>query len=213
MPIRALLFDFDGLIVDTEWPEVEVWTAIYREHGFEFPDSVWKGVIGRGPEQEAVRAEHLLAEWTGKPAADLEAAYQARRMDVILAQPVLPGVTSLLESAKAAGLTIAAVSSSRRSWVEGHLQRLDLWSYFTRSFCNDDVKNTKPAPDLYLLALATLGVTADEAIVFEDSPNGIAAARAAGIQVIAIPNRLTAQLDLTQATQILESLEDYKPTW
>jgi len=207
VPLQAVFFDFDGLILDTEWPEVETWRGIYREHGHEFPDEVWKGTIGRGPEQEALRAETVLSKWCDVPAYELEAEYQARRMRQILAQPVLPGIIDRLEEARALGLTVAAVSSSKRSWVEGHLQRLGLWDHFERSFCADDVARTKPFPDLYLLALGTLGVSADAALVFEDSPNGISAAKAAGIKVIAVPNPLTKLLDLSAADRIVDSLE------
>ena len=206
MPLRAVFFDFDGLILDTEWPEVEVWREIYREHGREYPDEVWKALIGRGPEQEAVRAEALLSEWTGAAIDDLKAEYQTRRMAVILRQPVLPGVVDRLDEAASMNLRVAVVSSSKREWVEGHLQRLNLWDRFERSFCSDDVEQTKPFPDLYLLALSALGIAANEAIVFEDSPNGVAAAKAAGIKVIAVPNRLTAQLDLSAADEVVESL-------
>ena len=206
MPLRAVLFDFDGLILDTEWPELESWTEVYAKHGHAYPDEVWKGVIGRGPEQEALRAEALLAEWTGLPIELLEKEYAVRKLEKILAEAVLPGVVDRLDEAEAMGLRIAAVSSSSRAWVEGHLERLGLWSRFERSFCSDDVIRTKPFPDLYLLALSTLGVAADEAVVFEDSPNGVAAAKAAGIRVVAIPNRLTIQLDLSAADAVAESL-------
>lgn len=206
MNLRAALFDFDGLILDTEWPEVEAWTEVYRRHGFEFPDWVWQGAIGRGPEQEAVRAESLLSEWSAKPVVELDAEYQALRMRHILSQPVLPGVAELLAEAVASGVKVAAVSSSKRAWVEGHLQRLGLWEQFEGSYCQDDVARTKPFPDLYLLALAGLGVEPGEAVVFEDSPNGVAAGKAAGIKVVAVPNRLTAQLDLSAADLVVPSL-------
>jgi len=207
MPLRAVLFDFDGLILDTEYPELEAWTEVYAEHGHAYPDAVWKGVIGRGPEQEALRAEALLAEWTGLPQEQLEKEYRGRKLEKILAEAVLPGVVERLDEAASMGLRIAAVSSSKREWVEGHLERLGLWDRFERSFCSDDVERTKPFPDLYLLALSTLGVSADEAVVFEDSPNGVAAARAAGIWVVAVPNRLTVQLDLSAADAVVGSLE------
>ncbi|MHB8637794.1 MAG: HAD family hydrolase [Fimbriimonadaceae bacterium] len=207
MPLRAVFLDFDGLILDTEWPEVEAWSEMFREHGHVYADDVWKGVIGRGAEQEAVRAEDLLSKWTGRPARELEAEYRVRKMAKILLQPVLPGVIARLAEAAKLGLIVVAVSSSKREWVEGHLRRLSLWPSFLRSFCSDDVARTKPFPDLYLLALSTLGLAANEAVVFEDSPNGVAAARAAGIRVIAVPNRLTAQLDLSAADAVVDSLE------
>lgn len=207
MPLRAVLFDFDGLILDTEYPELAAWTEVYAEHGHAYPDVVWQGVIGRGPEQEALRAESLLAEWTGLPIEQLEKEYRSRKLEKILAEVLLPGVVDRLDEAASMELRVAAVSSSKREWVEGHLERLGLWSRFERSFCADDVKRTKPFPDLYLLALSTLGLKPEEAVVFEDSPNGVAAAKAAGIWVVAVPNRLTVQLDLSAADAVAGSLE------
>jgi HAD superfamily hydrolase (TIGR01509 family) len=208
VPGCAALFDFDGLILDTEWPEIEAWTEIYAEHGHGYPDEVWQNVIGRGAEQEAVRPAGYLASLTGRPVDQLSADYDARKTAKLLLQPVLPGVAKLLDEAKNLGCAVAAVSSSNHEWVEGHLLRLGLHDRFDAFFCSDDVTRTKPNPDLYLLALRSLDVTAENAVVFEDSPPGIAAGKAAGLRVIAVPNPVTIRLDLSAADIVLRSLEE-----
>ena len=106
------------------------------------------------------------------------------------------------------GLNLAIASSSPRSWVTGHLEALGLLDRFRTIRCRDDVVHAKPAPDLYLSALAGLGLRADEAIAIEDSPNGSAAAKAAGLYVIAVPNGVTQQLRFDQADLVLPSLAD-----
>jgi HAD superfamily hydrolase (TIGR01509 family) len=121
---------------------------------------------------------------------------------------VLPGVIDYLDSAEDLGLSLAIASSSPENWVRGHLARLGLYDRFDAIKTADDVKRTKPDPELYFAALNALGVQASEAIVFEDSPNGIRAAKAAGIFAVAVPNKLTAQLKLQEADMRMDSLAD-----
>jgi putative hydrolase of the HAD superfamily len=125
-------------------------------------------------------------------------------------QDLLPGVLDYLGEAKRLGLQLAIASSSPHSWVDTHAQRLGVFHYFDRVICADDVGvgRTKPHPDLYLLALDRLGVRKDEAIVFEDSPNGVRAANSAGILVVAIPNPVTSLLAIENANLTLRSLAD-----
>jgi HAD superfamily hydrolase (TIGR01509 family) len=127
-----------------------------------------------------------------------------------LSQPVLPGVLDYLQEARRLGLKLAIASSSRHAWVEGHGGRLGILDYFDKIICRDDVAEgrTKPNPDLFLLALERLGVQANEAIVFEDSPNGVKAAQAAGIFVVAVPNAITSLLTIDNADLTLASLAD-----
>jgi len=110
-----------------------------------------------------------------------------------------PGIRELIRLVKAAGLPLAIASSSRHEWVDGHLTRLGLFQEFDAICCADDVARAKPAPDLYLLALHQLGVRAGEALVLEDSPAGVTAAKAAGLTVFAYPNPLTSFLSLDHA--------------
>jgi len=113
-----------------------------------------------------------------------------------------------LDAAREMGVRLGVASSSTRDWVAGHLARLGILERFECLRCRDDVANAKPEPDLYLAVLDCLGVDATEAIAIEDSPNGIAAAKRAGMRCVAIPNSITARLDLSEADVTLTSLAE-----
>ena len=207
--IRALIFDFDGLIVDTEVPDYESWQEVYRDHGCEFPLEKWAKILG-GDDLTGFDPFDFLEESYGKP-IDRQAIWIKRRRrdaEVMIRQPILPGVEDCLFQAKEKGLLLAVASSSPESWVRGHLTRLGLWEHFDVVRTADDVAATKPAPDLFLSVCLALGVQTDEAIVFEDSPNGVTAANAANIYAVAVPNAVTELLDLSHADLILGSLAE-----
>jgi HAD superfamily hydrolase (TIGR01509 family) len=211
--IKALIFDFDGLILDTETPEEVVWASIYREHGHEFPLGEWMKTIGGYGISNFDPAEHL-ARLTQLDAAPLRARYRAEADVVINSNPILPGVEEMMDAAQKRGLKLAIASSSPHSWVDPHLARLRLAPRFDRVICGDDVASgrTKPNPDLFLLALDRLGVPNEAAIVFEDSPNGVRAAKAAGIFVVAVPNPLTERMGVDGADLTVKSLADLSLT-
>ncbi len=209
MKTKALLFDFDGLILDTETTEFRIWQAIYREYGQEMLPETWGQVIGGYGISNFDGAVHL-AELVGDRAdiQALRARFRSESDALILQQPIMPGVVDYLDDAHRLGLRLAIASSSPHSWVDTHLARLGLADRFDVIICGDDVPpgRTKPHPDLFLKALDALGVKADEAIVFEDSPNGVTAARAAGIFVVRIPNPITLLLKTDGANLTLDSL-------
>ena len=213
MAIKSLIFDFDGLILDTETPDIRIWQAIYREYGQELPVGEWSKIIGGHAVSHFDAAEHLAALTGG--GVDIPALRLRQKLEsdaIMLIQPPMPGVTRLLEEAEQAGLSLAIASSSEHAWVDTHLSRLGLYHRFPTIICSEEVApgRTKPYPDLYLKALQALGVKADEAIVFEDSLNGVRAARAAGIFVVAVPNQATAMLGVDGANLTLKSLSDFR---
>ena len=207
--IKALIFDFDGLILDTETTEFRVWQSIYREYGQEMLPETWGQVVGGYGISNFDGAIHL-AELVGDGAnvEELRARFRSVSNALILQQPVLPGVVDYLTDARRLGLRLAVASSSPHSWVDTHLARLGLADRFDVIICGDDVPpgRTKPHPDLFLKALDALDVKPHEAIVFEDSPNGVKAARAAGIFVVRVPNPITALLKTDSANLSLDSL-------
>ena len=207
MPIRALLFDFDGLIVDTETPSYASWREVYREHGQELPLERWAAIIGTIGGFEPL---DYLEELHGP--IDREAVRTRRQeheLELLEIEELRPGILDYLEEAKRRGLKTAIVSSSSRRWVDRHLTRLERSEDFDEIVTADrDRERAKPRPTLYLEALERLGVGAAEAIAFEDSPNGVAAAKAAGIFTVAVPNGVTASLGLEEADLLLESLDD-----
>ena len=203
--IRAIVFDFDGLILDTEVPEFQSWQAIYQAHGCTLPLAVWATCIGT---TDAFDPYAYLEEQLGR-AVDREAVQRQQRQQcdtLIATQAVLPGVHDYIAEARLLGLQLGVASSSSHAWVNGHLTRLALSQHFVCIKCRDDVPRPKPDPALYQAALAALGVRPEEAIALEDSPHGIAAAKRAGLFCVAVPNLLTRQLPLDHADLQIPSL-------
>jgi HAD superfamily hydrolase (TIGR01509 family) len=206
---KALIFDFDGLILDTETPEYEAWCDIYRDFGHELAASAWGQFVGGAGATDFNPVSHLET-LTGQKVdgAALEKRASAESLARIHRQPPLPGVVETLHEAKRLGLGLAIASSSPHWWVEGHLDRLGLKRHFEAFVCREDVPagRTKPQPDLFLQALARLGLGPREALILEDSPNGVLAASRAGIPVVAIPNPMTARLEMRGETLRLDTL-------
>ena len=206
--VAALIFDFDGLIVDSETPGFQAWSEVYATHGCSLPFDRYSACIGTigGFDLHA-----YLEEQSGRSLdrATLEKACNTRWLQLMHAQPMLPGIAACVSSAKRRGLKLAIASSSTQKWVTRNLRKFELLDQFDAICTSDSVSAVKPDPALYLLALEKLGVKAGEAIAFEDSPNGILAAKRAGIFCIAIPNPLTKDLPLELADRRLGSLEEF----
>ena len=207
--INALIFDFDGLILDTETAGYRTWQEIYRENGCELPLSTWAVCIGTYS-SSFDPCDYLQAQ-LGRSIdrAGILARYRLRNNQLIEQQRVLPGVEAYLKTAKRLDLKTGLASSSPRSWVAPHLSRLGLLSYFDVLKTGDDVGQTKPDPAIYRQALRDLGVDSKEAIAIEDSPNGVLAAKRAGIFCVAVPNEITCQLAIEAADLKLSSLDEH----
>lgn len=209
MAIRGLLFDFDGLLVDTESPSRLAFEELYRDHGHELPLDRWATLIGTigAPFDPVGHLEELV----GRPLDRDQIARERREREHGLAdlEDLRPGVEEYFSEAERLGLKTAVVSSSDTPWIERHLGRLGrLEGLDAIVAANGDTGRAKPRPDLYLEALERLGLEPAEAIAFEDSPNGIRAAKAAGIACVAVPGPTTAALTLDEADLVLESLAD-----
>ena len=207
--IKALIFDFDGLIMDTESPAVDGWKAIYAEYGQEFPLQTWIRAVVGVSDSKFDAAAHLAA-MTGL-SLDLEALRKQAltyREQVQSKLSALPGVIDYIKTARRLGLRLAVASSSGRDRLEGYLHQLGLFDDFDGIVCREDVQHIKPDPDLFLKARDTLQLQTDELLVFEDSQNGILAANRAGMRVVAVPNPITAHDTLEGADLQLASLAD-----
>lgn len=207
MPFAAVVLDFDGLILDTESPIFEEWRLAFRARGHDLGLDVWQHALGtHGAYDPCAHLTELTGEVFDQEA--LRQEVRARNLARCQAQPLLPGVRERLLEARAAGLGTAVASSSSSPWVEGWLERHGLRGLLDAVCARDHVEKVKPAPDLFLLAASRLDVAPERCVAFEDSPNGIRAARAAGMRCVAVPNPVTCTLPMEGAHLVLPSLAD-----
>jgi HAD superfamily hydrolase (TIGR01509 family) len=206
--IRALIFDFDGLILDTEGPAYQSWLEIFEEFGAQLPLSKWETWIGGSP--LGFDPCGYLESQLGRPVdrETLTARQLKREAELNAVQKALPGVEEYVADAKRLGLKLGVASSSDRPWVLRHLARLGLLEQFDCIKAAEDVEKVKPEPDLFLAVLDDLSVGPEEAIALEDSPHGITSAQAAGLFCVVVPNALTSQLSTDHADLHLDSLAD-----
>jgi HAD superfamily hydrolase (TIGR01509 family) len=205
--LKAVVFDFDGLILDTETPRFEAWREIFSEFGCTLSLSEWVRVIGQSPDAHDFAA--VLEDRVGRPLdrVSVRRDHQDRENARIGALTASPGVEALIEAARDARLSLAIASSSDLPWVEGHLRRLGLLDAFPVLSCASSELPAKPAPDVYFEALSRLDVAANGAVALEDSQHGVHAALAAGLACVAVPNPLTRGTVLMGATMQRDTLE------
>jgi beta-phosphoglucomutase-like phosphatase (HAD superfamily) len=202
--VRALIFDFDGLLVDTEGPALRAWQQICTGYGVRFPAEVWHAAIGTRSSKASMLG-YLEAHVAPFQADAVLARWWDAHMELVGAQPLCPGVSDCIAAAAELGLQLAVASSATGDWVAGQLRRVGIHDRFA-VVSTADLLPPKPAPDVYLAALDRLGIGPDEAVALEDSPNGVAAAKAAGLRCVAVPNEATAGLSFAAADLMLPSL-------
>lgn len=205
--IKALLFDFDGVVIDTEVAAFQAWKEVYSEFGQELTLDDWASCLGTvGGFSPLARLTELL------PGVDLERVDERRwkrKLELLKSETLRPGLAAYLTDALEMGLRVAIVSSDTDEWITTNLtriERLDGWALI--KCANGDAKRAKPLPCLYEEALEELAISSSEAIAFEDSPNGIRAAKTAGLFCCVIPNPVTESLDLSGGDLQLSSFED-----
>lgn len=209
MKIKALIFDFDGLLVDTETPQLRAWQKIFHSYNAELLLEEWVQCLGTSAD-----AFDPIADLRAKTKVLFDekavvAEYKSESTIGIQREKLRPGIASFLEQSKQLNLRLAVASSSNIVWVNAGLERVGVKQYFEVICTSEDVARVKPDPELFLLALHRLNLDADQAIVFEDSPNGIRAAKAAGLACVAYPNEISSHLDLSHAELIVSHLENY----
>ncbi len=203
----AIVFDFDGTIADTEWPIFELVRDAFRAHGLDYALEEWVKGIGLADNKPL---PELLEDALGEPPDPEIIRSVGRRRETWAAEMGLfPGVVEVISAAADAGIPLAVASSSTSAWVEPHLQRLELIHHFVTIRTRDHVDRGKPAPDLYLSAAAELGVDPGDVVAIEDSRHGCAAAKAAGMTCLVVPNRITVLDPPGDADLLLDSLLDF----
>lgn len=207
MPYRAIIFDYDGTITDTERVVYHCWREVFREHGQDLPLSEWAEVIGAAT--DAVDPYQMLEKRLGKP-VDREAIAAFRRpleKAMLAAEPLRPGVYDLMREAHRRGFRLAVASNSPAQWVNDGLAHHRIDHLIQAVVTPDDGVASKPAPDLYLLAARRLSVLPGQAIAIEDSPHGAEAALAGGLACVVVPGELTQNHAFPDGCIRLPSLE------
>ena len=206
--MKAIVFDFDGVVLDTETADYQSWHSLYARHGAVLPLEDWMRLIGTDPATAGFDPGVRLAELTGIPETELRAE-RAPVYDA-LARGLEPmsGILDWIRDADRLGVQLAIASSSPLWWVDGHLGRVGLRSAFETLATAEDVERVKPDPALYQLALDRLGISAVDAFAIEDSLHGVAAARAAGLACVAVPGPMTETQDFDAASCRMSTLAD-----
>ncbi|GAA5130381.1 HAD family phosphatase [Luteolibacter yonseiensis] len=208
MAFSAVLFDFDGVLVDTEWAIYQAWLRTFRKHGHDLPLATYTRCIGSdfatwSPKTHLEELSGLAFDWH-----DLDARRQEEILRDLAGEGLMPGVTGLLDKLATQAIRRAVVSSSSHHWVDGWLEKLAFADRFESVVCRGDAPRIKPAPDLYLEGARRLGLPPAECLVIEDSLNGVKAAKAAGMTVWVVPNRVTAELDFASADRVFPTLAE-----
>lgn len=211
MTLDAVVFDFDGLILDTEWAIFESAVAAFSAHGHTLTIEAWSTIIGTNTDDDDAWWPALCAT-AGVRDFDLALfveAYEQQDRSIRDRLPANPGVTELLTALTDAGVPVGIASSSSRGWLDRHIGRLGLTHHFGTLVGADLVGGVgKPAPDVYLKACADLGADPVRSVALEDSAHGATAAKAAGMTVVAVPSRITIHNDFAHADLVVDSLLD-----
>lgn len=203
--IRAILFDLDGLMVDSEPHSLASWHAVLQNRGIALSQDVIDRMFG----QRVTDTAHTLAALYGlsDPPQVLAREKEEYQISHLPGQvKPMPGLFGLLDEIDRRGLRKAVASSGVRRYVKAVLEEIGAADRFATIITGDDVANGKPAPDIFLAAARALSVAPQHCLVLEDAPTGVQAARAAGMRCVAVPNAHTRALDLSGADSLLPSL-------
>ncbi len=215
--MRALIFDFDGLIIDTERVMAEAVIEALAGFGATVSFADFGHLFGSTENDR--EWEQLLGEWRiPLTAAELDALIWPAYKDTTLSLPLKPGVIDILRAAADADWRIGLATGHSAPSLTDHLRRLEIASHFDAIVTAAEVTRGKPAPDIFLAAAERLGVAPEDCVALEDSPHGVAAGLAAGMTVIACPSAVTAHCEFPAGVQRVTTLEDwslpsrYRPT-
>lgn len=206
--IKAIIFDCDGTLFDSETPSYIAWQEVFDKYNIDFPIEEWVKCLGSSSKNFD---GHTYLQTRVRKKIDKEGLLKRRmqrKIELTNLQGLREGVQSYIRDAKKMGLKLGVASSSSKKWVDGHLTRLNIKDEFDSIVCAEDVEFVKPHPDLYIESTKRLSSDPRKTIAIEDSPNGVSSAKAAGIFCVAVPNQLTAKLDLTHADLVLSSLSE-----
>ena len=210
MKFQAVVFDFDGVCIDTEQARFQSWQMIFESFGQELPKDEWIRNIGSAAwvSDPFIILETLVGKKLDRKV--YEAMHRVNELEIANAMSLQPGLIDRLREAHAIGTRCAIASSSSHRWVDGHLERRGIRELFATTVCRGDTERHKPDPQPYQFACERLGIAPESALALEDSPAGITAARAAGLYTIAVPCSMTAGMDFSAAHCVVPSLEQVR---
>ncbi|HTU67517.1 MAG TPA: HAD family phosphatase [Steroidobacteraceae bacterium] len=209
MPLRAILFDHDGTLVDSEPEHFRMWVSVLAPHGVRLSEEQYvthyAGVPNRASAVDLVSRFELAVD-----AATLTEAKNAAAREFLSrgAYPLMPGALEAVDEFRRAGLVLAVVTGASANGVRTTLRANDLERHFATVVSGDDVRASKPAPDCYLLALERLGLSAADCLALEDTQHGLQAARGAGIRCLALPTALSKRHDFGGAEAVVEGMSE-----
>jgi len=206
--IKGIIFDFDGLICDTETPELKAWYELFAEYNQKFPLNEYLATVGA--KYNDLTPLQMLKDMVDYPinAETIRKDFLDLKKKLMDQEPLRPGVLDYLKSAKKSRLKIGLASSAPRDWVVHHIERLSIDNFFDCIRTSEHVKNPKPDPEVYACTLNCMGLLPHEVIALEDSPNGVEAAKQAGLHVAAVPNSVTKVFNFEKADLLIDSLTD-----
>ena len=196
---KGIIFDFDGVLVDTEWAIYQSWVHLYAREGQEISIATYAPCLGAGYSHWDPAAH--LEKLTGKT-YDWEAETPARQAMLeadLERMGLMEGAAELFSWCREQGIGLTVASSSSRRWVQGWLEKLGIYELFDGVFTRTDGYPVKPNPALFLAAQQCLGLEKEDCLIIEDSENGTIAAQNAAIPCVAIPNRMTENSDFSRA--------------
>ncbi len=200
--LQALIFDFDGIIVDTESPELVSYEELYAQYDVEFPVDTWIATVGG---ELTFNAYTYLQKAVGHPLDidEIRTWRRQRHWELTKQESLCPGVMDYLRAAQERSWKIGLASSSPKTWVLPLLEQHNLLPFFDAIVTADQVAQVKPNPELYNRALMEVDVAANKAVAIEDSVNGLRAAKAAGMYCVVVPNPVTVKLAWPQGLEDL----------
>lgn len=202
---ELVIWDFDGTILDTEWPTFAAAQVEFERYGVEIDLVAWQATLGSADHEPWWEGLRRAVGGFDESDDELLTRYRKLKNELTDARDLRPGVRDLMDQLLVSPVAQAVASSSPLSWVEKHLLRNDLWDRMATVVTRDDVgaERTKPHPDLFLLAAARAGFEPTRCVVIEDSHHGVTAAKAAGMYAIATPHRLTESQDFSAADVVI----------
>lgn len=201
--MKAVIFDMDGVLFDTERVCMKAWMAVAREWGLPGMEELFRRVIGLNANDSRQIVLKAYGEDFDYPAFRQETADCFQKYIREDGLPVKPGVPEILEWLKGSGYRVGLASSTRSESVLSHLRQAEMEDYFSVVITGDMIEHSKPQPDIYLLACSKLEVEPEQAYAIEDSPNGIRSAHAAGMWTIMVPDMIAPDEEMRRLSRVI----------